>query len=301
MTRFLTLLSILLMTSVCPAQAQAPAPAADVGKTLVTTYTAWRASIVGKDVAAWQRTTAPHRQAEIRNRLLSEKRSFPAGVFDLPSPPPPLDGLKMIHLSQRGATAKAAFFGKIDFGVGGEPLENILVLSFVNSGAWRYDRADFVNLAALPEVRKEIAAGDLKYVAETPDFQASGTVPPTPPSVPAAKYIAKVYVFCPGREVQVQVNQFSRHRFANAKEAEIVLGGAKDGANSVTYSVKPLEGGTGKEALAIRVYLMSEIAGTPPIKAFEYRVDEGGALTPFGNGSFTVDPVTAAKLISKAR
>ena len=219
----------------------------------------------------------------------------------LPSPPPSLDGLKMIHLSQRGATAKAAFFGKINFGVGGEPTENILVLSFVNSGSWRYDQADFVNLAALPEVRKEIAAGDLKYGVETPDFQASGAVPATPPAVPAAKYIAKVYVFCPGREVQVQVNQFSRHRFANAKEAEIVLGGAQDGANTVTYTAKGLDGGTGKEALAIRVYLMSEIEGTQPIKVFEYRVEEGGALTPFGKGTFTVDPETAAKLLPKNR
>lgn len=299
MTRFLPLLSFLLLPST--SLAQASAPAANVGKALVATYTSWRTAIVGKDVAAWQRTTAAHRQAEIRNRLVSEKRPFPAGVFQLPSPPPTLDGLKMIHLSQRGATAKAAFFGKINFGVGGEPTENILVLSFVNAGAWRYDRADFVNLAALPDVRKEIAASDLKYVAETPDFQASGTVPPTPPAVPPAKYIAKVYVFCPGREVQVQVNQFSRHRFANAKEAEIVLGGAKDGANAITYTAKPLEGGTGKEALAIRVYLMSEIAGTQPIKAYEYRVDEGGALQPFGNGTFNVDAATAAKLVPKAR
>lgn len=299
MTRFLPLLSFLLLPTT--GLAQAPAPAANVGKALVATYASWRAAVIGKDVSAWQRTTAAHRQAEIRNRLVSEKRPFPAGVFQLPSPPPALDGLKMIHLSQRGATAKAAFFGKINFGVGGEPTENILVLSFVNAGSWCYDRADFVNLAALPDVRKEIAAGDLKYVAETPDFQASGTVPPVPPAVPAAKYIAKVYVFCPGREVQVQVNQFSRHRFANAKEAEIVLGGAKDGANTITYTAKPLEGGTGKEALAIRVYLMSEIAGTQPIKAYEYRVDEGGVLTPFGNGTFTVDPATAAKLVPKAR
>lgn len=297
MTRFLTLLSLLLFATLC--RAQAPAP--NIARSLVAVYTSWRAAIIGKDVPAWQRTTAPHRQAEIRNRLLSEKRPYPAGVFMLPSPPPSLDGLKMIHLSQRGATAKAAFFGKINFGVGGEPTDNILVLSFVNSGTWRYDRADFVNLAALPEVRKEISAGDLKYVVETPDFQASGTVPATPPAVPAAKYIAKVYVFCPGREVQVQVNQFSRHRFANAKEAEIVLGGARDGVNTVTYTAKALEGGTGKEALAIRVYLMSEIAGTQPVKAFEYRVEEGGALTPFGNGTFNVDPETAAKLILKGR
>lgn len=297
MTRILTLASVLLLSP--PALSQAPA--ANTGKALVATYSTWRTAMIRKDVPAWQRTTAPHRQAEIRNRLVSEKRPYPSGVFDLPAPPPALDGLKMIHLSQRGATAKAAFFGKINFGVGGEPTENILVLSFVSSGTWRYDRADFVNLAALPEVRKELAAGDLKYVAETPDFQADGVVPPTPPAVPAAQYIAKVYVFCPGREVQVQVNQFSRHRFANAKEAEVVLGGAKDGANSITYTVKSLEGGTGKEALAIRVYLMSEIEGTQPVKAFEYRVDEGGILKPFGTGTFTVDPATAVKLVPKKR
>ncbi len=297
MTRILTLLSLLLLPAALPAQA----PAANTGKALVATYSNWRAAMIRKDVPAWQRTTAAHRQAEIRNRLVSEKRPYPAGIFDLPAPPPSLDGLKMIHLSQRGATAKAAFFGKINFGVGGEPTENLLVLSFVNSGSWKYDRAEFVNLAALPEVRRELAAGDLKYVAETPDFQASGVVPPTPPAVPAAKYIAKVYVFCPGREVQVQVNQFSRHRFANAKEAEVVLGGAKDGLNNVTYTVKGLEGGTGKEALAIRVYLMSEIKDTQPVKAFEYRVEEGGALKPFGTATFTVDAATAAKLVPKGR
>ncbi len=297
MTRFLTLIAILAF----PVAALAQAPAADVGKALVSTYGTWRTAMVRKDAPAWQRITAPHRQAEVRNRLVSEKRSFPAAVFDLPAPPPSLDGLKMIHLSQKGPTAKAAFFGKINFGVDGEPTDNVIVLSFVNTGGWRYDRADFVNLAALPEVRKELAAGDLKYVAETPDFQATGVVPPNPPAVPAAKYIAKVYVFCPGREIQVQVNQFSRHRFANAKEAEIILGGAKDGANSITYTAKGLEGGTGKEALAIRVYLMSEIEGTKPIKAYEYQVPEGGALEPFGTGTFSVDPATAAKLIKAGR
>jgi hypothetical protein len=297
MTRFPTFLVALAL----PAAALAQAPADSTAKTLVATYDAWRGAMVRKDASAWQRTTAAHRQAEIRNRLVSEKRAFPAAVFDLPAPPPTLDGLKMIHLSQRGATAKAAFFGKVNFGVGGDPTENVMVLSFVNDGRWKYDRADFVNLAALPEVRKELAAGNLKYVAETPDFQAGGVVPPAPPAVPAAKYIAKVYVFCPGREVQVQVNQLSRHRFVNTKEAEIVLGGAKDGANTVTFTAKGLEGATGKEALAVRIYLMSENAGTQPIKAYEYRVDEGGVAKGLGTGTFTVDPATAAKLLPKGR
>jgi hypothetical protein len=298
MTRILALFAALLMPAA--ALAQAPA-AADTGKALVATYSAWRNAMVRKDYPAWQRTTAQHRQVETRNRIVSEKRPFPGAVFDVPAPPPALDGLKMIHLSQKGPTAKAAFFGKINFGIGGEPTDNVLVLSFVSNGGWRYDRADFVNLAALPEVRKELAAGNLNYVSETPDFQASGTVPPTPQPVNAAKYIAKVYVFSPGREVQVQVNQISRHRFTNAKDAEIVLGGAKDGANPVAYTVKGIEGGTGKEALAIRVYLMSEIPGTQPIKAFEYQVQEGEPVKNFGTGTFSVDATTAGKLVQPGR
>ena len=298
MTRFLT--TLVLAASASVSFAQDPA-AVETAKALAINYSGWRTAMIKKDVAAWQRLTAPHRQAEIRNRIVSEKRQFPAFVFEVPAPPPPLEGLKMIHLSVKGATAKAAYFGKINIGVGGDPTENILVVSFANSGGWKYDRADFVNLAGLPEVRKELAAGNLKYVNETPDFQATGIVPPTPFAVNPAKYIAQVYVFCPGREVNVQVNQVSRHRFANAKEAEIVIGGALDGPNSVSYTVKKLEGGTGKEAMTIRVYLMSEIEGTKPIKIFEYQVAEGGQVEPMGKGTFEVDKPTAAKLTPPRR
>lgn len=295
--------ALALIAAALPSGALArEAPASDLGRHLAAVYSSWRNAMTRGDVSAWQRITAPHRQIEVRNRLVSEKRPFPASIFRLPAPPPSLDGLKLIHVSQKGATAKAAWFGRIDFGVGGDPSENVIVLSFVNTaGAWRYDKADFVNLAALQEVRRELAAGDLSYVEETPDFQATGIVPPTPPAVPAVRFIAKVYVFCPGREVQVQINGISRHRFANAKEAEVVIGGAKDGLNTVSYAVKGLEGGTGKEALTIRIYLMSEIEGTQPIKAFEYQVEEGGLLKPAGNGNFTVDAATAAKLVPARR
>ena len=267
---------------------------------LESSYNAWRDAMVKKDAAAWQKSTAEHRRIEVKNRIVSEKRAFPAAVFQLPAPPPSITGLKFLEAKQNGPTAKASYFGKIDFGVGGEPSDNLLVLSFVRGGAgWLYDRADFVNLSALPAVRKELAAGDLKYLKETPEAQPSGVVPPTPIEVRGAKHIAKVYVFCPGREVQVQVNKISRHRFANAKEAEIVIGGAVDGPNEVQFSTKKLEGGTGKEALSIRVYLMSEVAGVMPIKAFEYQVKEDGAVKPFGTESFIVDAATIAKLAGK--
>ena len=265
---------------------------------LESSYNAWRDSIIRKDVIGWQKATAEHRRVEVKNRIVSEKRAFPASVFALPAPPPSLAGVRFLDAKQNGPTAKASYFGKIDFGVGGEPAENLLVFSFVRGKTgWAYDRADFVNLAALPEVRKELAAGNLKYLQETPEAQPSGVIPPTPIEARPAKTIAKVYVFCPGREVQVQINKISRHRFANAKEAEIVIGGALDGMNEVQFSTKKLEGGTGKEAMTIRIYLMSEVQGVKPIKAFEYQVPEGGILKPFGSDHFDLD---AAKLVALA-
>ena len=267
---------------------------------LEKTYSAWRDAIVHQDAASWQRVTATHRRVEVRNRIVSEKSPFPAALFNLPAPPPALSGLTFLEAKQNGPTATACYFGKIDFGVGGKPSQNLLVLAFVSEGGeWRYDRADFVNLEALPEVRRELAAGELKYLKEAPETQPSGTIPPTPIEAQPAKYIAKVYVFSPGREVKVQVNKISHHRFANAKEAEIVIGGAVDGLNEVQYAISKLPGGTGNEALAIRVYLFSQVKDVKPIKAFEYQVPEHETPKEFGTGTFDVNAATAAKLMGR--
>ena len=101
---------------------------------------------------------------------------------------------------------------------------------------------------------------------------------------------------CRLREVQVQVNKISRHRFANAKEADVVIGGARVGLNEVQYSIRKLEGGTGMEAMTIRVYLMSEVEGVMPVKAFEYQIKEKEPFTPFGTGNFSLTAEVAAKL-----
>jgi hypothetical protein len=264
---------------------------------LEQSYNTWRDAVMRRDAATWQRATAPHRRMEVKNRILSEKRAFPAAVFDLPAPPPGLAGLRFLEATQNGPTAKASYFGKVDFGVGGSPSDNLLVLSFIRgAGGWLYDRADYVNLAALPDVRRELAAGDLSYLKETPEARPSGIVPPTPIEVGPAKYIAKVYVFCPGREVRVQVNKLSHHRFANAKEAEIVIGGAVDGNNEVQFAIRKLEGGTGREAMTIRVYLMSEVAGVKPVKVFEHQLAEGDEAKPFGTQNFVVDAAIIDRL-----
>lgn len=261
-------------------------------------YGAWRNAVLQKDARTWEVVTASSRRATIRNRIVSEKRAFPAAVFELPAAPPALVGLRAVQVKQSGPTAKAVYFGKIDFAVDGSPSDNLLVVSFINEGGrWKYDTADFINLGGLPEVRRELAGGNAKYVEETKAFLPDGMVPPLPPQVGPAKYIAKVYAFCPGREVQVQVNKLSRHSFLNTKQAEIVIGGAKDGPNEIQFTIRKAEGGKGDEALAIRVYLMSEVPGTMPIKAFEYLVNEGDKPKDFGSGTFVVDAATAVRLL----
>lgn len=267
---------------------------------LEKTYGTWRRALINKDAATWQRVTAEHRRVEVWNRIVSEKRPFPAALFDLPAMLPLLGNLKFLEAKQNGSTAKSAYFGKVDFGVGSEPTDNLLVLSFIRgAGEWLYDKADFVNLTALPEVRTELAAGDLAYLRGVPEAQPSGVVPLTPIKTNPATTIAKVYVFSPGREVKVQVNKISRHRFANTMEAEIIIGGALAGANEVQYSIQKLEEGTGEEALTIRVYLMSEVEGIKPIKVFEYQVPEKGTFSPFGTGHFNLDAAAVSKLSGK--
>ena len=264
---------------------------------LEATYQAWRSAMVRKDISAWQRVTAAHRVMEVRNRIVSEQRPFPAAVFDIPAAPPALDGLRFLEVARNGRTAKASYFGRVNFGVGGAPTENLLVLSFVQAGGgWQYDRADFVNLSALPEVRRELAAGDLRYLRETPEIRPTGEVPLPPIAVSPAQFIAKVYVFCPGREVQVQVNKVSRHRFSGSQEAELVMGGARAGQNEVQFSIRPLDDGPADLPMTIRVYLLSTVEGVMPVKAFEYLVREGEEARPFGTMHFEVDAKTAARL-----
>ncbi len=260
-------------------------------------YNQWRQAMITKNPHRWSQTTSARRQVEVRNRIFSERLPFPASVFQLPAAPPDLRGLTPARLRVRGSTAKAVYFGKINFGVGGTPTDNILVLSFVQEKGWKYDGAEFINLIALPEVRAQLAKGDYSSLDDA-EFLPSGSQP----QIPAIQlkgpvpYIAKVYCFCPGREVTVQVNRRSRHTIANNKRAEVVIGGANPGVNQVEYTVKSLPGAEGKEPLAIRVYLMSQKPGVRVPAVFEYLVPEGGKVNGSGSGTFTLDQAVASQL-----
>ena len=128
----------ILSLSISPrSQAQAPAaPAvqvrveAQLQAQLEAVYMQWRSAMIKKNYNLWSQFTAAHKQITVRNRLLSEKRVFPRDIFALPAAPPALKDLKAVRVESKGATASAVYFGKVDFGVGGKPTENVLQLQF---------------------------------------------------------------------------------------------------------------------------------------------------------------------------
>jgi hypothetical protein len=294
-----TFLFWLMIATLSLAQ-QKPTAAGDtqaLRKELETVYQTWRSSMVLKDPKAWSNITAKHRQGIVRNRLNSERRAFPQAVFEVPAAPPTIAGLTAVQIEKNGSTAKCIYFGKVDFAIGGEPTDNLMIIDYVmENQTWKYDVAEFVSLAALPDVRAELVKGDLSYIQKTSAFRPTGIVPPVPASVPVAKYIGKVYVFCPGRSVKVTVNGVSRHAFGNAKEAELIIGGLDDGANAISYEAKDLPGATGNEALCIRVYAFSQIKGVMPVKIYEYQVEEGKKPLASASQGFALDASVAQKI-----
>lgn len=283
----------LVLTGILPAQ--------DIlRQDLESCYRGWRQSILSKNEVTWMKVTAPHRRAEVKNRILSEKRHFPAAVFDLPGEPPAIDGLKFLALKRKGPTATLYYFGSIDFGIGAKADRNLLALHFIGADrSWFYDFAKFENLAAIPDVQLELEQGKIDYIDETPDLQPKGVIPPIPAEVREAEFIAKLYVYCPGREVRAQVNGISQHLVTNDKVAELVIGGAKSGSNNVQFTVQDMPEATEREDLAVRVYVFSQVQDVKPIKAYEYLLKPGENAKGFTKGTFEVDPAMIGRLMGK--
>lgn len=259
-----------------------------LSQSLREVYDYWRNAMVSKNYREWKLITATHRQTAIQNRILSSRGRFPQDVFNLPGSPPSLEGLKLLRARSRGVTAKLVFFGKVDFGVGGEPTDNLWVTSYVYEGkGWKYDSAEFVSLSALKDVRKQLKSGQLDYV-DGEAFLPDGKRPVKQVAVGQAKYIAKVYTYCPGREVRVTVNKISRHQFQNDTASEVVIGGARDGMNQIRFWIKDLPGYQGDDPITVRVYLFSQIEGVKPIKVYQYQTAKGEKPKLTGSAMFNV-------------
>ena len=244
--------------------------ARDIAETM---YNTWRISMLNKDFQAWKSSTGLARQAKVHNLVVSEKKPFPAAIFEAQATPPSLANLHFVGAlgGPTGKTLAATYFGKVDLGVGGQPSDNALVLLFVDdNGKWRYDQSRFFNLGHLPKVRERLARGDASVLKEQDGFHAYAALPAIPPLCGAPQLIGKIFVDAPGRRVEMTVNGISTHVFEDCRLAEVVSGGLKRGRNTVAYTVAPLSAEANKQPFAIGIFVMPETKGNQPATCFEH-------------------------------
>jgi len=99
--------------------------------------------------------------------------------------------------------------------------------------------------------------------------------------------------------VRAQVNRISKHRFQDTQQSEVVIGGARDGANELWYSIRNLPGYKGNEPVTVRIYLMSQVPGVKPVKVYHYQTKEGEKPKSQASVIFDVSPADGAKILGR--
>lgn len=250
---------------------------------LESAYEAWRRAMDTGDLASWEQTTAFSRQIEIRNRIISQKQSFPQALFDDPVAAPLLSGLIALGVLSTGDTATSTYFGKADFGdePGMAVSDNLLVLHFLREeGKWKFDNLRIVKIGNDGEILLQIRNSDFSFLRGD-EFQPAPFLPPVPQPVVSPAFVAEAWIDATGHEVKITVNDHLTGTFRNVKTSELVMGGAKLGGNQIRIETKVLDetnsgGATPKVEVAIyaaadptgeaqRVYHFKPGAVVPPV------------------------------------
>lgn len=237
-------------------------------------YEHWRQSMIRSDYRAWKQTTAYARQIETRNTVVSQKQPFPAAVFALPMKPPALKGLRPLHVRTKEPTATAVYFGQVDFNVdAAAPEHSLLVLRFLKEGhQWKFFRLSVMSQLH-PEVIADVRANRLDFLEE-PEFQPAGRPPAIQRPCPAPDYITDVHLISLGFETDVTINGISEHSTSDHFGTQLVIGGLKDGKNTIRIESQPLKNPpSGQKNLKVTVHVKTGNQKEPAVKVFEFKPD----------------------------
>ena len=241
-----------------------------------TIYNAWRDAMQAKSYPAWQAATAAYRQAEIRNRIISQKQLFPDAMFEVPLSAPQLAQLNMIDIFVKGPTATAVYFGKLDFGTGGgaNTPDSFLVLRFAGEGdAWKFDNMRVIKFGPGSDLLDKIRRGDFGFLQD-PEFQPSGVVPPVAPAVAVPSFLAELWVSSIGYEATVTINGQHSSTVVNNTGRDLVNGGLNRGDNRIAITIKPDPKADPSipKRLEVAVYAAGNEA-SPAERVYHYRAD----------------------------
>lgn len=240
---------------------------------LEKSYKAYRQATITKDFNAWRASTSAYRAAVTRNLVVSQKLVWPHALFDIPVVPPQLAQLTFLKVEEKADTAQLAYIGPVDFGVAqGDIPENVLIIKFQRSqSSWRYDRTQFINLVANPEIAALARKKDASFLAG-PRYAITGAVPPTPKPCPKPDYIGHLSIISYGYKTTVFING-ERHRTIayDTSSTDVVIGGLNPGENPISIITEPV-GDTPLEEreFAISVFATHNLNERAPVRIFNY-------------------------------
>lgn len=275
------------------AEATRPANAADVSvpdqekakQVVETVYNTWRLSMIRGNEQAWRASTTRSRQMKVRNLIVSQRGQFPKDFFKHTQEAPNIDNFVYVGtlMGCKGNTMAATYVGKLQLG-DGKARENAYVLEFVlEQGRWKLDQTRFFDLSQLPDVKKRLYKRDLTLLKEQDGFLPYDRIPGTPAACRAPELIGKVFVDCPGRNIEMSINGVSVHEFDDERRADIISGGLRRGQNTITYKIKDREG-LKRPAMAIGIFVAPETPGNTGVCVFDHILD---AADKANGGSFT--------------
>jgi len=254
-----------------------PVPAADFDQELERSYNRWRSAMVNKNIRKWSAATSPYRYATTRNLIISQKLAWPRALFEIPVVPPEVTQLTVLEARAVGDTAHLAYIGPVDFGVvDGDLPENVLVLHFHKAkDAWRYDRSQFVNLAANPEIRDMAKRKDTSFLRDRL-YSPPGTVPKPPPPCAKPDYVGQLRIQSVGYHTRIKINGTTHQsEVLNTSSSDLIIGGLKSGRNPFEVSITPLPASDeNKRKFTMSVFATSDLQNRAPSQVFFYEPKE---------------------------
>lgn len=266
----------LLLLPVAPSIAQDRAVTAE----LMRAYEGWRGAMVAKDARVWASAITTYRQVVTRNLIVSQKKSFPGAVFEVPVQPPALDNLRLLEAEAVGDTAHLLLFGKVDMGGDSAQIpESVLMLKFFRErGGWKFDSSKLLRLNDQPEIARQIKEGGRPDFLDWPDFTPPGTPPAVPKLCETPEHMAGCTFQTFGYETKLRINGHDYPVMTDHAEKIFVIGGLRSGPNELVLELKPVEIPAGEQRLLrLDFFVLSGQEGQQPVRVFHYE-DRSGTL-----------------------
>lgn len=258
-------------------------------------YDAWRKAMAEGDMRTWQAVMAASRQMEIRNRIVSEKQTWPGPLFQGALPAPSLLDLQRLPIYLKGSTATAVYLGKANFGGDASVAvtDNFIVLRFLQEGTgWKFDNLRIVRFS--PELVERVQQGDFSFLHGA-EFQPTGVLPVVSKPVLAPDYLGELWLTSIGCVLEVEINGQHHARLDGGSAKELIIGGLKEGQNTITIKTQaaPEAVAAGTAQVEVAVY-GARTANQKATRFHHHKTAAGESPQPLLQTSFLVSTARAA-------